>query len=151
MYLSEVEVKKIWSHFDLIEWYMLFYISVPLCLSVTTIKHDTKKKQTVLGKKTRTIPKPSVKSKIASYTNLYYTPTKSWRVMFSLQFDCVYEYQCECVSEQNSSQTNASIWTRFLLFGCLSHCLKPYWNCWAWVKGRGHSDVISIRFFIIFC
>ena len=37
-----------------------------------------------------------------------------------------------------------SIWTRFSLIGCLLHWLEPYWNGWPWVKGQGHSDVISI-------
>ena len=38
---------------------------------------------------------------------------------------------CVCVRnscEQNSSQTDAPIWTRFWLNGCLQHWLGTYWN-----------------------
>ena len=51
---------------------------------------------------------------------------------------------CLCVRiscEQNSMRTDASIWTRFSLNGCLLHWLRPYWNWWPWVKGQGHSDI----------
>ena len=54
---------------------------------------------------------------------------------------------CVCVSvcvrnscEQNSSRTDAPIWTQFSLNGCLQHWLGPYWNWWPWVKGQGHGD-----------
>ena len=72
-----------------------------------------------------------------------FTPT--WNrggVIFSLQFVCLSGSACE----QNSSKTDAPIWTRFLLYGCLTHWLKPYWNWWPWFKGQGHSD--SICFFL---
>ena len=66
-------------------------------------------------------------------------------VIFSLQFVCV----CVCVClmfacEQKSSQMDGPIWMQFLLNGCFPHWLIPYWNWWPWVKGQGHSDVISI-------
>ena len=59
---------------------------------------------------------------------------------------------CVCLSvclsgnscEQNSSRTDAPIWTRFSLNGCFPHWLGPYWIWWPWVKGKGHSDVIPI-------
>ena len=46
--------------------------------------------------------------------------------------------------KQNSSQTNAPIWTRFSLNGCFPHWLGFYWNWWPWDKGQGHSESISI-------
>ena len=55
---------------------------------------------------------------------------------------CVCVCVCLCVRiscEQNSSWTDAPIWTRVLLNGCLVHWLKHYWNWWPWVKDRGHS------------
>ena len=79
------------------------------------------------------------------------SPRNRGGVIFSLQFVCV--YVCVCVSvclcvqfscEQNSSQTDAPIWTRFSLNGCFPHWLKPYWIWWPWVKGQGYSDVIPI-------
>ena len=62
---------------------------------------------------------------------------------------CVWWCVCVSVSEQNSSRTEAPIWTRFLLNGCLLHWLGPYWNWWHWVKSQGQSDTISIFFFTI--
>ena len=65
---------------------------------------------------------------------------------------CLSVSLCVCVSdsacEQYSSRTDAPIWTRFSLNGCLAHWLGPYWNWWPWVKGQDHSGVISIFFFI---
>ena len=48
---------------------------------------------------------------------------------------------CEClsVSQQNSSRTEAPIWTWFLLHGCVVHWLGPYWNWWHLVEGQSHS------------
>ena len=56
---------------------------------------------------------------------------------------CLCVCVCVCVQnscEQNSSRTDAPIWTRFSLSGCLQHLLEPYWNWWPWVKGQGHGD-----------
>ena len=57
-------------------------------------------------------------------------------------------FVCVCMSgstcEQKSSQTDAPIWTRFLLNDCFLHWLGPCWNWWPCVKGQGHSDSISI-------
>ena len=81
------------------------------------------------------------------YLPNYYTSTKSWRgYIFTSVCLCV--CVSVCVSnfscEQNSSQTDAQIWTRFSLNGCFLHWLKPYWIWWPWVKGQGHSDVIPV-------
>ena len=65
-------------------------------------------------------------------------------VIFSLQFVCVSVCVSDFACEQNSSRTDAPIWTQFSLNGCLPHWLKPYWNWWPWVEGQGHSDVIPI-------
>ena len=83
------------------------------------------------------------------YIMLIFTPPRNrGGVIFSLQFVCVWVCVSVCVSnfscEQNSSRTDAPIWTRFSLNGCLPHWLGPYWIWWPWVKGQGHSDVISI-------
>ena len=89
------------------------------------------------------------KSKIKGKTPKYcYTSLKSWRgCIFTPVFLCV--CVCVCVSvclcvliscEQSSSQTDAPIWTRFSLDGCVLHWLGPYWNWWPWVKGQGHGD-----------
>ena len=77
----------------------------------------------------------------------YYTSTKSWRgYIFTSVCLCV--CLCVCVSgiscEQNSSRTDAPIWTRFSLNGCFLHWLGPYWIWWPWIKGQGHGDVIPI-------
>ena len=75
---------------------------------------------------------------------------------------CVCVSLCVCVSvcvsvclsgsacEKASNRTDALIWTRFLLNGCLSQWIEPYLNWYPWVKGQGNSDVIPI-FFIILC
>ena len=47
---------------------------------------------------------------------------------------------CVCLifaCEQNSSQTDALIWTRFSLNACLLHWCESFWNWWPWVKGQG--------------
>ena len=48
-------------------------------------------------------------------------------IIFSVQFVCVSVSVCVSRSacEQNSSRTEAPIWTRFSLNGCLPHWLKP--------------------------
>ena len=64
-------------------------------------------------------------------------------IVEGLYFHCslsVCEWVSLSVSEQNSNRTEASIWTRFSLNGCLQYWLKPYWNWWPWVKGQGHGD-----------
>ena len=76
-------------------------------------------------------------------------PRNRGGVIFSLQFVCVSVCMPDTACEQNSSRTNAPIWTRFSLNGCLAHWLKPYWNWWPWVKDQGHSGSKSIVFFII--
>ena len=78
------------------------------------------------------------------------SPRNRGGVIFSLQFVCVSVCLsvcvcvCVCVQlfscEQNSSRTDAPIWTRFSLNGCLYHLLGPYWIWWPWVKGQGHGD-----------
>ena len=62
---------------------------------------------------------------------------------------CVYVSGYSC--EQNSSQTDKTIWTRFSPNGCLLHWLEPYWIWWLWLKGQGHSDVIPIFSLLILC
>ena len=60
---------------------------------------------------------------------------------------CVCVSVCLCIRnscEQNSSRTNAPIWTPFSLNGCLQHWLGPYWNWWSWVKGPVYRDEIPI-------
>ena len=83
---------------------------------------------------------------------LFITPPRNrGGVIFSLQFVSVCVCVCVCLSvcclcvrlnscEQNSSQTNEPIWTRFSLNGCVEHWLKPYWNWLPWVKSQGHCD-----------
>ena len=67
----------------------------------------------------------------------FFTPPRNrGGVIFSLQFVCVSVCLCVCVCvclcvrlfscEQNSSRTDAPIWTRFSLNGCLPHWLEPY-------------------------
>ena len=83
-------------------------------------------------------------------TSFITPPRNRGGVIFPMQFVSVCLSVCVCVfvsdsaCEQNSSRTDAPIWTLFWLNGCLSHWLKADWNCWPWVKGQGHSDVISI-------
>ena len=65
------------------------------------------------------------------FDNHFYTSTKSWRgYIFTAVCLCVCVSVCVCVRlfscEQNSSQTDALIWTRFSLNGCLAHWLEPY-------------------------
>ena len=58
----------------------------------------------------------------------HYTSTKSWRgYIFTAVCLCVCLSVCVSCSacEQNSSQTDAPIWMRFLLNGCLPHWLDP--------------------------
>ena len=62
----------------------------------------------------------------------YYTSTKSWRgYIFTAVCLCVCVSVCLCVCvsgtycEQNSSRTDAQIWTRFSLNGCFPHWLAP--------------------------
>ena len=57
---------------------------------------------------------------------------------------CVCVSVCLSVSEPKISRTEAPIYTRFLLNGCLPQWLKSYWSWWPWVKCQDHSDVISI-------
>ena len=98
------------------------------------------------------ITKPNSESFYCSSTQLYcffffqrrtfqkkvvFTPPRNrWGVIFSLQFVCVFLSVCVCIRliacEQNSSQTDALIWTRFSLNGCLSHWVESYWNWWHW-------------------
>ena len=63
-------------------------------------------------------------------------PRNRGRLISSLQFVCV--SVCVCVSgtscEQNSSWTDAPIWTRFSLNGCFPYKLRPYWIWWSWVN-----------------
>ena len=61
----------------------------------------------------------------------FYTSTKSWRgYIFTAVCLCVCLSVCLCVRlnscEQNSSQTDEPIWTRFSLNGCLKHWLNTY-------------------------
>ena len=80
---------------------------------------------------------------------LFYTSTKSWRGYIFTAVClcvCVCVWVCVFVCEQNSSRMDASLWTRFLLNGCLPHWLIPYWHWWSWVKDQGH-----FIFFIILC
>ena len=59
------------------------------------------------------------------------TSTKSLRgYIFTTVCLCVCLSICLSGSacEQNSSQTDEPIWTRFSLNGCLPHWLKTYWN-----------------------
>ena len=49
---------------------------------------------------------------------------------------CVCMSVCLSVSEQNSSQTDAPIWTRFSQNGCIPLWLGPYWNWWPWTSGQ---------------
>ena len=57
---------------------------------------------------------------------------------------CVSVSVCLSVCEQKADWTAALILTSSSLYSCLLQSLKPYWNWWPWVKGQGHSDVISI-------
>ena len=52
-----------------------------------------------------------------------FTPLRNRGIIFSLQrlFVCV----CASISEQNFSWTDAPIWMRFSLNGCLLHWLRP--------------------------
>ena len=95
----------------------------------------------------------AVKTKISFDFVYIFTPPRSrGGVIFSLQFVCVCVCLSVCVSnfscEQNSSRTDAQIWTRYSLNGCLLHWLRPYWIWWPCVKGQGHSDVIPIFFLL---
>ena len=80
-----------------------------------------------------------------------FTPPRNHEIVEGLYFHCslsvcVFVCVCVCVCvrhfacEQNSRRTDAPIWTRFSLNGCLLYWLEPYWNLWPWVKGQGHSD-----------
>ena len=63
------------------------------------------------------------------YYHYHYTSTKSWRgYIFTSVCLCVCVSVCVSNSacEQNSSRTDAPIWTRFSLNGCLAHWLGPY-------------------------
>ena len=58
---------------------------------------------------------------------------------------------CLCVRrgyscEQNSSQTDAPIWTRFLLNGCLAHWLGPF--ILVTLGQRSSSQWLNIHFFL---
>ena len=58
-------------------------------------------------------------------------PRNRGGIIFSLQFVCVSVCLCVCLCvrnscEQNSSRTDAPIWTWFSLNGCLPHWLEPY-------------------------
>ena len=72
----------------------------------------------------------------------FYTSTKLW-MGYIFTTDCLCVCLSVCVSdsacEQNSSRTDALIWTRFLPNGCLVHWLGHYRNWWPWVKSQGHS------------
>ena len=73
------------------------------------------------------------RSNILRYRISFFTPPRNrGGVIFSMQFVCVSLCVCVCVSgtscEQNSSRTNAPIWTRFSLNGCLPHWLEPELN-----------------------
>ena len=52
---------------------------------------------------------------------LFTSPRTRGGVVFSLQFVCVSVYVSGYSCEQNSSRTDAPIWMRFSLNGCLSH------------------------------
>ena len=86
---------------------------------------------------------------------VFFTPPRNrGGIMFSLQFVCVSVCLVVCLCVwlylwTNSSWTDAPIWTRYSLNRCLQHWFGPYWNWWNLVKGQGHSDSISIFFFII--
>ena len=85
--------------------------------------------------------------KVSIYLLLnYYQYIDNGGVIFSLQFVCVCVSVCVSGNfcEQNSSRTDAPIWTQFSRNGCFPHWLKPYWIWWPLVKGQGHSDVIPI-------
>ena len=72
----------------------------------------------------------------AIYIYIIITPPRNqWGVIFSLQFVCLCVSVCVCDSpcEQNSSRTDASIYTRFSLNVCFTHWLEPNWNWWLWV------------------
>ena len=64
------------------------------------------------------------------WTSITTPPQNHGMVIFSLQFVCVCVCLSVCVcvsvSEQNSNRTDASIWTRVSLNGCLLHWLKSY-------------------------
>ena len=45
---------------------------------------------------------------------------------------CVCLYVCPSTSKQDSSRTDAPVWTRFSLNGCIPHWVGPYWNWWLW-------------------
>ena len=72
---------------------------------------------------------------------------KSWRgSVFTSVYLSVCVYMCVCLCEHKSSRTDAWIWTRFSLNGCLPYWLEPFWNWWPLVKSQGHSDAISFFF-----
>ena len=78
---------------------------------------------------------------------LIFLPTKSWMgYIFIAACLCVCLSVCLCLNacEQNSSRTDAPIWTQFLLNGCLIYWLELYGNWWPCIKGQGHSEAISI-------
>ena len=81
-------------------------------------------------------------SRSRSYDNFKGQRQKSFHSSLSV---CVSVCLWVCLNacKQNSSWTDAPIWTRFSLNACLLHWLKPYWNWWPWVKGQDHSDAIS--------
>ena len=80
----------------------------------------------------------------------WYTSTKSWRGYIFIAV-CLRVCLCVCLNacELNSSRTDASIWTRFSLDGCLLHWLEPYWNWWSKVSKSQWRNIIF--FFIILC
>ena len=79
---------------------------------------------------------------------VFTSPSRGYICIAVCLWVCVSVFVCVCVSvsEQNTSQRDALIWTRFSLNGCLPHWLEPYWDCWPRVTGQGQSDVISIFF-----
>ena len=82
----------------------------------------------------------------AANVSTFYTSTKSWRCyIFTAVCLCVCVRLFSC--EQNFSRTDALIWTRFSLNGCLMHWLRPYWNWWLWVKGQGHSNLKHVSIY----
>ena len=84
----------------------------------------------------------------SSYLDIHFIiiPLKKG-IMF---FTYITRFVCLCVQfscEQNSSRTDAPIWTRFSLNGCFLHWLGPYWIWWPWLKGQ-RSQWRNTHFFI---